>query len=93
MLEGDLWAANLSLEVSVVRVAGLEAALVSTKKLLESVRTEGKLASEAQLKLVAHTKTDTEDLRLTMEKKDRALVELQLIPNPIPMGLVSEVAL
>jgi hypothetical protein len=93
MLEGDLWADNLSLEVSVVRVAGLEAALVSTKKLLESARAEGKLASEAQLKLVAHAKTDTEDLRLTMEKMDRAQVELQLIPNPIPMGLVSEVAL
>jgi hypothetical protein len=31
-LEGDLWAANSSLEISMVRAMGLEAALESNKK-------------------------------------------------------------
>jgi hypothetical protein len=41
------------LETSGTRVTRLEAALESTKKLLETTHAEGKLASEAQLNLAA----------------------------------------
>jgi hypothetical protein len=62
-VEGDLRTANASLETLVMRVTGLEATLESTQKLLEAARVEGKLASEAQLKLAAQAKTNAKGLR------------------------------
>jgi chromosome segregation ATPase len=62
-LEGDLRTANASLETLVMRVTGLEATLESTQKLLEAAWVEGKLSSEAQLKLAAQAKTNAKGLR------------------------------
>jgi hypothetical protein len=52
-LESDLRVANSSLETSTVMVVNLEDTLERTKKLLEYAYMEGKLASEAQLRLEA----------------------------------------
>jgi hypothetical protein len=92
-LEGDLRAANSSLESLAARVPRLEAALESTQKLLEAARAEGKQASKAHLKLAAHAKTDAEGLRQSTERMAGALAELRLLPSPIPAGPISEIAL
>jgi hypothetical protein len=41
MLEGDLWAATMSLEASGVRIVVLDVALGDAQKLLEVTRMEG----------------------------------------------------
>jgi hypothetical protein len=91
-LESDLRVANSSLETSMPKMENLEATLESTKKLLESSHVEGKLAFEAQLKLKAQADTDALNLHRTAVKMSRALMELQLLPGPVPAGSVSEIS-
>jgi hypothetical protein len=93
MLEGNLRAATVSLEASGARVAALEVALGDAQKLLEVARTEGKQASEAQLKLEAQVKADATNLRQTAERMAQALVDLRLLPSLVPASPVSEIAL
>jgi hypothetical protein len=92
-LEGELRAANSFLEVTAAKMTNLEAFLESAQKRLESVREEEKLASDARLNPAMQISADTESLREIAEGTSRALTELQLLPNPISVDPVLEIAL